>query len=100
GNKVPMLYMHDMSRPIGVMELTDGDSALEVKGVLNMEMEDAKAARSLMRFNLKNGIKTGLSIGYITVKDSVNNGIRYLKEIKLLEGSVVTLAANRLCAVT
>lgn len=100
GAKVPMLWQHDMSRPIGVMSLTDGDTALECKGVLNMDMPDAKAAYSMMNFNKKNGIASGLSMGYIPMKDSVKSGIRYLEEVKLLEGSIVTIAANRLCAVS
>ena len=100
GGRVPMLWQHDMHRPIGAMELTDGDTALEVKGILNMDVPDAKIAHSMMRFNKANGITTGLSMGYIPVKDQVKDGVRYLQEVKLLEGSVVTLAANRLCAIS
>jgi len=100
GGKIPMLAFHDMSRPIGVMELTDGESSLEAKGYLNMDLPDAKQVLSTMRFNMRHGIKTGLSMGYITVKDAIKSGIRFLQEVKLLEGSVVTLAQNVMCAVT
>jgi len=99
GGKVPMLYQHDTARPIGHMELTDGETALECKGVFNMDLPDAKLAHSTMKHNLKYGIKTGLSMGYITIKDKVENGIRHLKEVMLMEGSVVTFAMNRMCAV-
>jgi len=100
GGKVPMLYQHDMARPIGHMELVDGETALECKGVLNMALPDAQVALATMKHNQKHGIKTGLSMGYFAIKDKVDNGIRYLTEVKLLEGSVVTLAANQMCAVT
>lgn len=100
GGKVPLLWQHDTTKQIGVLELTDGDVALAAKGTLNMELSDAQQARSIMRFNLAKGLSTGLSIGFVTVKDSVEKGVRYLKELKLLEGSIVTLPMNKLCTVT
>lgn len=40
------------------------------------------------------GIVKEHSVGFQTVKDEVKNGVRYIKEIKLHEGSNVTLGAN------
>lgn len=40
------------------------------------------------------GIVKEHSVGFNTIKDEVKNGVRYIKEIKLYEGSNVTLGAN------
>ena len=81
--------------------MKEGAEALEItKGELNMELQQAKEAHSLMKFFQRKGMKMGLSMGFITVKDEISAGIRRLKEVKLLEGSLVTLPMNRLCVVT
>jgi HK97 family phage prohead protease len=99
GGKIPLLLHHDLSKQVGVLECKDGDAALEVAGTMNMALPSAQEMQSMMKFNQKHGLKTGLSMGFLTVKDAVQNGIRYLKEVKLLEGSIVTLPMNRLCHV-
>jgi hypothetical protein len=100
GGKVVLCWQHDLRAPIGVLELRDGDEALEVKGTLNRELGQAREAHSMMRFMQAHGLKMGLSIGFQVVKDSIDKGIRRLKEIKLFEGSLVTIPMNRLCFVT
>ena len=86
GSEIPMLWQHKADVPIGTLKLSDGPDALSVQGQLLMEIPEAKTAYLLM----KHGIVKGLSIGYTTVKDSVENGVRVLKECRLWEGSVVT----------
>jgi hypothetical protein len=41
----------------------------------------------------------GMSMGYVTIKSAMVEGVRKLKEVKLIEGSLVTTAMNRLCFV-
>jgi hypothetical protein len=100
GGKVVLCWQHDLKQPIGVLDLKDGEEALEVKGTLNLDLSQAREAHSMMRFLMKHGLKMGLSIGFQAVKDSVEKGIRRLKEIKLFEGSLVTIPMNRMCFVT
>jgi len=100
GGVIPLLAHHNAQTfNIGALTLTDGDTALAVKGTLNLDLADGKAAHSAMRFNKANGIKTGLSMGFMTVRDEVKDGIRFLKEVKLFEGSIVNFPMNRMCTV-
>lgn len=100
GGKVPMLYQHDPRLHIGVLELSDTSSALNVKGIFNMDIPQAKQAHSMLGFMKTHGMKMGLSIGYRVVKDAISGGIRQLKELRLLEGSIVVSPMNTLCYVT
>jgi len=90
GDQVPLLWQHKVDVPIGMLTLIDGPEALSVKGQLLMEVPEAKNAYLLMKAN----IVRGLSIGFDTMKDSIESGIRHLKEIRLWEGSVVTFPMN------
>jgi HK97 family phage prohead protease len=96
GDEVPLLWQHDPKRPIGMLTLVDGPDALSVNGQLCMEVEDGKNAYLLIKAN----IVRGLSIGYDTVRDSVESGVRRLKEIRLWEGSIVTFPMNAEAMVT
>jgi HK97 family phage prohead protease len=96
GDKVPLLWQHNSDEPIGVLTLVDGPDALSVKGQLLMELDQAKRAYLL----LKAGVIKGLSIGFDTIKDSVENGVRQLKELRLWEGSIVTFPMNEAAMVT
>jgi hypothetical protein len=49
---------------------------------------------------MKHKYITGMSIGYITVKQGYSNGVRLLKEIRLLEGSIVSIPMNPEAQVT
>jgi len=96
GGEVPLLWQHNPSVPIGMLSLQDRPDALWVKGQLLMDLDEAKKAYLLMKAR----IVKGLSIGFETVKDSVENGVRRLKELKLFEGSVVTFPMNELALIT
>lgn len=90
GATVPMLWQHDTKQPIGSMELTDTPEGLRCKATFVLEVPQAQIAYALV----KRSIVKGLSIGYDTIKDSVENGVRKLKELRLWEGSVVTFPMN------
>jgi HK97 family phage prohead protease len=90
GSQVPLLWQHKTDEPIGTLTLTDASDALHCKGQLLMDLPTAQKAYLL----LKSKIISGLSIGYDTIKDTVDNNVRYLKELRLWEGSVVTFPMN------
>jgi uncharacterized protein len=93
---VPLLWQHDPKQPIGTLECTDSPQGLMVKGQLLMSLPMAEDAYKL----LKSKVISGLSIGYDTIQESVIDGVRHLKELRLWEGSIVTFAMNPLATVT
>ncbi len=90
GNTVPMLWQHKTDTPIGTLTLEDRPDGLWCTGQLLMALPQANNAYLL----IKARIVKGLSIGFETVKDSIEKGVRHLKEIRLWEGSIVTFPAN------
>jgi HK97 family phage prohead protease len=84
GPERPLLWQH--RDPIGKCSLTDTGTGLGLKGKLSLGLQAGKDAYTL----LKDGVVTGLSIGYSTVKDSFVGEIRHLQELKLWEVSLVT----------
>ena len=99
--KVLMLWQHKHEEPIGALELIDSPEGLQVKGTLNLDdaVPTAKRAYSMMKFLKDHGLKMGMSIGFETVKKEFKDGVRYLKELRLLEGSLVSVPMNDLCRV-
>lgn len=96
GSKIPLLWQHKADCPIGELELEDRKDGLYCKGQLLMELPEAKKAYLV----IKAKIVKGLSIGFAAVKDSVEAGVRHLKEIKLYEGSIVTFPMNERALIT
>ena len=93
GHKVKLLWQHDMREPIGVIEeLREDHNGLYMKGRLLMEVARAREAYTLM----KNGVVSGLSIGYTPKRYSTDKstGVRKLQEVDLWEISLVTFPAN------
>lgn len=86
----PLLWYHWPENVLGVVEGEEDEKGLFVKGDLNLEVQAAREKHALLR---QKAIK-GLSIGFTTIKDKIIDGIRYLKEIKLWEVSLVTFQAN------
>lgn len=90
GSKVPLLWQHKTDVPIGDLTLEDRPEGLWCSGQLLMPLAEAQKAYLL----IKAKIVKGLSIGFESIKDSVENGVRRLKEIRLYEGSIVTFPMN------
>ena len=95
GRKAKLLWQHDPHQPIGVWdELTEDKKGLWGEGRLLIdESPRAREAHGLLRA----GALDGLSIGYRTLKAAPKQGregILSLVKLDLLEGSVVTFAAN------
>ena len=87
GNEIPLLWQHRQDMPVGKLTLSDGPDALQVKGQLLMDLPEAQKAYLL----IKSGIVRGLSIGFKAVKEAYVSGVRTLKELRLFEGSIVTI---------
>lgn len=96
GSKVPLLWQHKSDQPIGELSLEDRKDGLYCKGKLLLDVQKAREAYLL----IKAGIVKGLSIGYESIKDSIEGSIRHLKEIKLYEGSIVTFPMNESAVIT
>ncbi len=99
GKRSPqMLWQHKHDQPIGVWdEVRETPEGLYVKGrILNTQL--GNDAYELAR----HGALKGMSIGYAT-KDSETDrksGVRKLKELDLLEVSLVTFPMNELAGIT
>lgn len=97
----PILFMHDPSKPIGLSTVMKEDAnGLYTEGKLDIEgNETARMVYS----GLRNGYIDAMSIGYKVVQDDMDKrGRRQLKEIKLLEYSLITkgFQANELATVS
>lgn len=101
---IPVLDHHDPTRQIGWnLEAREDDRGLLVRGLLDLNVRVARERYSLMKMAVQVGGRTGLSIGFRTVKeepDKRNPMIRRLKEIQLFEYSIVTFPMNPQAAVT
>jgi len=95
GKMPKLLWQHDPSKVIGkYTSMKEDERGLLVEGKLYIdELDLAKEAHFLM----KEGEVDGLSIGFVTKKQSFDRtkGLRYLSEVDLWEVSVVTFPANR-----
>lgn len=91
--KIKMLLQHDVRRPCGVWTGMEEDGkGLKVKGRLLLSIQDGKETYELMRA----GALDAMSIGYRVVTDEYDraSGVRKLKEVDLMEVSIVTFPMN------
>lgn len=104
GGKIPILDHHDPSRQIGWnLEAWEDDRGLFVRGQLDLNVQSAAERHSLMRMAQNIGGRTGLSIGFQTLNEEPHPDdfkIRKLKEVRLLEYSIVTFPMNPEAGVT
>ncbi len=93
GTMPKMFWQHNPSEVIGKwLDAGEDDKGLLMKGRLNMEVQRGREAYAL----LKMGDIDGLSIGYRVKKHEVDDetGVWLLKELELMEVSVVSIGAN------
>ena len=99
--KIPMLFQHDPSEPVGIwMELREDIRGLWARGRLIPEVARGRELMALVQ----QGAIDGLSIGYRTVRGRIDpkTRIRKLYQVDLWEISIVTfplLAGARVRAV-
>ncbi|NIQ97542.1 MAG: HK97 family phage prohead protease [Desulfuromonadales bacterium] len=104
GGRIPILDHHDPARQIGWnLHAREDAFGLFVKGQLDLNVQAARERHSLMKLAARIGGRTGLSIGFQTVREEAdpdNYKIRRLQEVRLLEYSIVTFPMNPEAAVT
>lgn len=97
GTKPVMLWQHNPSEPIGVWDdLEEDGKGLKGTGRFVMDTARGREAHAL----LKAGAMRGLSIGYREISAEPDGPNRLLKELDLMEISVVTFPANTRATVT
>lgn len=87
--RIPMLFQHDPSEPIGIwLDLAEDFRGLRARGKL---IPDVARARELLAL-LDAGAIDGLSIGYKTVRGQIDpkTRVRKLYQVDLWEISIVT----------
>jgi len=90
GKKPKLLWQHDMSEPIGIIDdLHEDDYGLFIRAHLLMDLPKAKEIYLL----LKNKALDGFSIGYRIRNHFMKNNQKHLTDIELLEVSIVTFPA-------
>lgn len=96
--RVKMLWQHDVTQPIGVWShIAEDSKGLFVKGRVLREVQKGAEAYALM----KEGVIDSMSIGYRTEEsDYTKDGIRQLKQLGLMEVSLVTFPMNDQAAIT
>lgn len=96
--KIPILDGHDPNKQIGWnLRAEETEDGLYVEGLLDLNTQGGAEKYSLAQKAVEIGAKMGLSIGYQTIKaahDKTRKGVRLLKEVRLLEYSVVTFPMN------
>ena len=96
--RIAFCYQHDIWNPIGkIEEIYEDDKGLKVVVKLSAANEDIQT-------KVKEGILKEMSIGYRAMKTRQGGGMGYedaniLEEIKLIEISLVTVAANPLAVI-
>jgi HK97 family phage major capsid protein/HK97 family phage prohead protease len=98
GTKPALLWQHDPTQPIGVIDvLAETPAGLEIKGRLNLDVIKGAETYALV----KQGALRALSIGYATKKSTRDaKGVRKIIAAYLGEVSFVTRGMNDLAGVT
>lgn len=92
GSKVRLLWQHQSDKPIGKFtSFAEDEHGLRFTGKLNLNVQQGREAYE----HLKHGDIDGMSIGFTTTQEEFDSksGIRYIKEVKLYEISLVTFPA-------
>lgn len=89
-NNIVSLFNHYINDPIGKPDLSVDKKGLYAKIKIVRGVQKAEETLLLA----KAGVITQMSIGYNTVKESWEKGIRHLQEVRLFDVSPVVFAAN------
>lgn len=96
--KLPVLWQHDHSMPIGTfIDMREDSHGLFVKG--RLPKSDTFVSGRVIPQMKAESVAT-MSIGYSTLDYAIEAGVRLLKTLKLWETSLVTIAMNPLAEVT
>lgn len=96
-----LLWMHNADQPIGgVTDASEDTQGLLITAQLDISVNAAGIPNNPVATMVFSGFKSGfideLSMGYLAIQKNYEAGVRYLKEVALLEGSAVVMlmAAN------
>ncbi len=95
-DRIAFCYQHDIYTPIGkIDDIKEDELGLYIKVRVSDSEDDIKT-------KIKEGILKEMSIGYTTIKSDYDSEtkIRHIKEVKLWEISLVTIAMNPLAVIT
>lgn len=100
-----LLAFHDMSRPIGDwLEMREDEKGLFVRGQLwvkgDRRIEDAVMAYNMLRGTGQKTLSIGYRVNDYEMQESVNGSIRVIKEIDLVEVSIVPQPMNPQAKIT
>lgn len=97
----PMLFMHDPEKPVGgYIDAEEDNDGLLVSAQLDIATNAQGIPVNPLAVMVFSGYKTGYideqSMGYNTIQKDYENGVRNLKECRIVEGSAVVMnfAAN------
>ena len=103
GGKVPMVWMHESSTPIGLASLEEDDKGLRFVGQLDLDVQRGAEVYS----GIKKGYITEMSHSFKEikskmVKDETGREVKHFKEVKIFEISPVTtnFASNSEAVIT
>lgn len=92
---VKMLYQHKSDMPIGVFDSIEEDSkGLKVKGRLAMKTQAGQEAYELMKMGALDGLSIGFRVGAKGQSYDPKTKRRMIKEVELMEISLVTFPMN------
>jgi len=104
--KFPFLRDHeyDTENLLGYAEVVEDSYGLKGKYTISLDTQAGKEAYALAKMMQKAGMPFGLSIGYMPIREKTSidqqTGIRYLKEVKLLEISLTPFPMNEKARIT
>jgi len=92
---VKMLYQHKSDMPIGVFDsIKEDENGLKVKGRLALGTQAGKEAYELMKMGALDGLSIGFRVSPKGQDYNSRNRRRYIKEVELMEISLVTFPMN------
>lgn len=92
---VKLLYQHKTDMPIGVFtQIKEDDHGLYVKGKLALGTTSGKDAYELMKMGALDGLSIGFKVNPKEVMYDKRTGKRIIKELDLMEVSLVTFPMN------
>ena len=92
---IKLLYQHKSDMPIGVFdEIKEDGNGLYVKGRLALQTQAGKEAYELMKMGALDGLSIGFRVNPDEVSYDKRSRKRIIKEVELMEVSLVTFPMN------
>ena len=99
--QIKLLYQHKTDEPIGVIDLIEDDNkGLKIKGRLALETQRGKETFELMKMGALDSMSIGYKLSPKGYSYDDKNKKRELKEIDLMEVSLVTFPMNPKAKIT